>query len=174
MKQDLLSVFPSIVGTVPEVTPANTPEPWSHPGRTATVMLANEPIGTLAEIHPTVRARFGLPHRAAALLLDLSRILQEDSPVPAVHPLPAFPAVTYDETVPRSVQDSFAALQQKLLQSHPLLESVTVRDLFARSKEQFNLTLRFIYRAPDRTLTEEEVKEAHQKVMAQALLAPKS
>jgi phenylalanyl-tRNA synthetase beta subunit len=48
------------------------------------------------------------------------------------------------------------------------LESVVVKDLYRAPnlpKEEYNLTLTFTYRAKDRTLTEDEAKGVHQKVL---------
>ena len=78
----------------------------------------------------------------------------------------------YDSTIARSQKQSFEALLAKLQKSHPLLEHVEVHDLYAGAPlktGEYNLTLRCTYRAPDRTLTEEEAKEAHEKVMAMAM-----
>ena len=51
------------------------------------------------------------------------------------------------------------------MKSDDLLESVEAVDLH-RDEEHMNVTLRFTYRANDRTLTEEEVSPIHQKVLA--------
>jgi len=46
------------------------------------------------------------------------------------------------------------------------LESVEVADLFSKEgSESYNLTLRFTYRSPERTLTEAEVKQEHERIL---------
>jgi phenylalanyl-tRNA synthetase beta subunit len=71
-----------------------------------------------------------------------------------------------------------AALMAKMKAASALLESVEVADLYQSSpdglcpagatdsSETYNLTLRFTYRSPERTLTETEVKTEHGKVTA--------
>ena len=141
----------------------------SHPGRIGEVVVGGSVVGHLFEIHPAIRARFGLPQRAAAALIGLDALFAI-KPEPIVFkPLPQFPAVTYDETVPMRQDQSVAALLSKMRAASKLLESVEVADLFSKEgSESYNLTLRFTYRSPERTLTEAEVKQEHGKVMVQA------
>ena len=44
---------------------------------------------------------------------------------------------------------------------HEFLEEVAIVDLYA-SASQKNITMRFTYRAEDRTLTEQEVQKVHE------------
>jgi phenylalanyl-tRNA synthetase beta chain len=141
----------------------------AHPGRCADIRFNGQSIGEIYEIHPVVRKRFDLPHRVAGATLDLSALLKEPSPVTVQQPLSLFPAVTYDVTVTRTQRQALRPLLQKLESGSQLLESVSVHDLYAGKPlkdGEYNLTLRFVYRAADRTLTEEEVKKEHENVAA--------
>ncbi|MEK7218725.1 MAG: hypothetical protein AAB728_04640, partial [Patescibacteria group bacterium] len=168
LKRDLagiLEVLDIAAGWERDATPAS----WMHPGRSATLSVEGTAAGRLFELHPGTRAAFGLPHRAAAATVDLSRLLARKGKGKVPRPLPAFPAVAYDVTVTRGQEQDTDALLGKLRGSSPLLEKVEVVDLFSgkgMGERQFNLTLRFTYRASDRTLTEEEARKAHAAVTA--------
>lgn len=147
------------------------PPSFAHPGRCADILLGKRTVGRVFEIHPVVRARFDLPHRAAAALLDVEMLTAHASAPALAHSVPAFPAVEYDVTVERTLGEPLENLLQKLRGSHALLEKIAVRDLFAGNKlgkDRYNLTLRFTYRSKERTLTEDEAKAAHETVLASA------
>lgn len=140
----------------------------AHPGRTAELFVGETSIGEIYEIHPTVRKQFGLPHRAAAVTVRMSTLQNIVAPVVMQAPLAQFPAITYDVTIKRTVQENTESLLQRLRGSNPLLESVTVQDIYEGkplAADEYNLTLRFVYRANDRTLTEAEAKAAHEKIL---------
>jgi phenylalanyl-tRNA synthetase beta chain len=151
---------------------------YAHPGRAAEIFLKKksegdesspqEVIGSLFELHPDVQARFSLPHRAAVALLDLSAVRALPTAVKVAKPVPLFPAVSYDATITLSHREQAANMLLQLEGSHPLLESVAVVDLYSGKplKElEYNLTLRFTYRAADRTLTEDEAQKAQEEVL---------
>lgn len=136
----------------------------AHPGRMAELLVDEKMIGEIYEIHPTVRKRFGLPHRAAGVTVDMSALLKMTAPIAMQASLAEFPSITYDVTLKRTAKENTGALLQKLRAGSDLLESVTVHDIYEGkplAADEYNLTLRFVYRAKDRTLTEGEAKTAH-------------
>lgn len=141
--------------------------PFGHPGRCATVMINEKPLGLLCELHPSVTSRFDLPSCATALLNASFLLALRPKPL-IVKPLPRFPTITYDFTIPRKHSLSTALLLHNLRAGSMLLLDVVLRDVYAKSARapQFNLTLRCTYGAPDRTLTEEEAQKEHAKIMA--------
>ncbi|MFA6039716.1 MAG: phenylalanine--tRNA ligase subunit beta [Candidatus Peribacteraceae bacterium] len=164
-----LSLALSAPGFKAEWKRDDAPAPWMHPGRSALLSVDGETVGRLFEVHPRIRKNFDLPHRAAAAVVDLARLLSLKGKTVVPLPLPAFPAVTYDVTVTRMQEQRTETLLAKLRGASPLLEKVEVVDLFSGKgleERQFNLTLRFTYRTADRTLTEEEAQKAHAAVTA--------
>ena len=142
---------------------------YAHPGRIAAVMFGKEKVGDVFEVHPTIRKHFDLPNRAAAAIINLHALLKNPPIAQTIKNLSLFPAVVYDVTITRTQKDSLDALLKKAQQGNELLESIVVQDLYSGkplTDGQYNLTLRFTYRSQERTLTEEEAKAAHEKVMA--------
>ncbi len=145
--------------------------PFGHPGRSADLFIADTIVGFLTEVHPEVLARFGLPARTAVATLDLTSLLALPSATVTPAPLPSFPAVTYDVTMQRTQKQTTQELLKKLRAASALLENVEVIDLFDGAplkNDEYNLTLRFTYRAKDRTLTEDEAKKEQEKVLGTA------
>ncbi len=143
--------------------------PFAHPGRTAEILVNDSLIGWIYEVHPSVRTNFDLPHRAAAVTLSLTNLLKHIPVISREQPIAQFPSVTYDETIKRTKADALGPLLEKMRKSSALLTDVSVHDLYAGkplTNGEYNLTLRFIYRAADRTLTDDEAKKEHAKVIA--------
>lgn len=145
-----------------EQTKENLP-PFAHAGRSAVVRCKGKAVGLLTEIAPHIRKAFDLPSRTAVSILDLETLLSLAPDVFIASPLPMFPSVEFDETlnIPKT---PYTAINQKLLAMSPLLRAVTVADLYEGENGK-TVTLRFTYRADDRTLTQEEVEKIHTNVL---------
>jgi phenylalanyl-tRNA synthetase beta chain len=82
-----------------------------------------------------------------------------------------YPAITYDITMTLSREKALETILEKIRKSSALLESVEVADIYAGkplNASQYNVTVRCTYRSPERTLTEEEVKGEHEKILKSA------
>jgi phenylalanyl-tRNA synthetase beta chain len=135
------------------------------------------PAGYAGELHPRVVQAFGLPDRTCAAELDLSVILAAAAargPVqaPAVS---GYPVASQDVAliVPAAVPaaDVQAALADGAAGAGSLLEEIRLFDVYTgeqagEGSKSLAYTLRF--RAPDRTLTAEEVTAARDAAVAEA------
>jgi phenylalanyl-tRNA synthetase beta chain len=152
-------------------TVAVSQEPFLHPGRTAAISVDGEPAGWLGEIHPLVAAQWEIEETIAAFELDLDAV-----PIPATplhEDVTSFPEVREDLAV--IVADDVAAsdvLAVVRRAGAPLLASAEVFDVYRDAERlgegNVSLALRLAYRAPDRTLTDEEVA-ARRAAITQAL-----
>jgi phenylalanyl-tRNA synthetase beta chain len=143
-------------------------EPFLHPGRCATVVLADRAIGWLGEVHPLVAAEWDLEETVAAFELDLDAVPE---PEPAVYEdLTSFPEVREDLAVVVPEQVSASQVREVVARAGaPLLRSAEVFDVY-RDPERLgagtvSLALRLVYRADDRTLTDEEVAERRRAIV---------
>ncbi|GAA1144171.1 phenylalanine--tRNA ligase subunit beta [Nocardioides aquiterrae] len=150
---------------------ASTRAPW-HPGRCAQLAVAGEPIGYAGELHPKVCQAFGLPARSAAVELDLDALMRRARDVVPGPEFSTYPLAKEDvalivaNDVPAA--DVEAALREG---AGPLLESVRLFDVYTgdqvgEGRKSLAFALRF--RAPDRTLTEEETAAARDAAVALA------
>ncbi|TSC80460.1 MAG: phenylalanyl-tRNA synthetase beta chain [Candidatus Peregrinibacteria bacterium Gr01-1014_25] len=157
------------IGVPLMVQPAECIPPSAHPGQAASLMSAGTNVGLLCTLHPDVCERFGLPPSTAFASLSVDALLRSPQRDALLRDLPMFPAIVYDETFPRTHAKRIGPLLEELRRRHALLTDVDITDLYvsaALPRDQYNVTLRFTYRAPDRTLTEEEAKEVHEEVIA--------
>ena len=145
--------------------------PW-HPGRCARLSVGEQELGHAGELHPRVCQAFGLPPRTSAVEIDLDLLLRR---APDVVPAPSFS--TYPvakEDVALVVDDAVRAVdvEDALREgAGPLLESLRLFDLFTgeqvgAGRKSLAFALRF--RAPDRTLTEQETGAARDAAVALA------
>ena len=146
-------------------------EPFLHPGRAATILVDGNPIGWLGEIHPLVAAEWDIQDTVAAFELDLDAVPLPDTPLYV--DVTSFPEVREDLAV--VVGDDVAAadvLDVVRRSGAPLLASANVFDVYRDAERlgpgNVSLALRLAYRAPDRTLTDEEVAARRAKI-SQAL-----
>ena len=123
----------------------------------ASVYVDGTEIGTVSLLDAGVASAFGIAE-AAVVCVRASTLFAEAVHTTVFKPLPEYPAVQYDETL--VLTKSFADVQQSAEKESDLLESVHVADMY-----KDNVTLTFTYRSNERTLTEEEVKKEHEKVM---------
>lgn len=142
---------------------------FAHPGRAAALRIGDREIGMLFEVHPSVREAFGLPARAAAVLINVDVLLQIPAETVIAAHVPSHPAVAYDITLTMSADKPLSKVLANIRKSSELLESVEIADLYSGKPLQeghYNVTLTCTYRASDRTLTEEETKKEFAKAEA--------
>jgi phenylalanyl-tRNA synthetase beta chain len=150
-----------------EVEPGR--EPFLHPGRSARVLAGGEPAGWLGELHPAVAARWDLD-RAAGFELDFGVLAEAAELIPDYEDLTSFPAVRQDMAV--VVPDGVSAAEVVEVVRHAggaLLSRAEVFDVYRGEQVgegSASLALRLEFRAPDRTLTDEEAAQRREKIVA--------
>jgi phenylalanyl-tRNA synthetase beta chain len=149
------------------------PLAFLHPGRSALILLSEEPIGYVGEFHPQDAMERGLAEQCTLCELDLQKLISYGlSPRPAIEPPPRFPAVRRDLALVLDREFPADMILKTIREIAPaLLESVEVFDVYegeaiAPGRKSVALALR--YRATDRTLTDEEVNRTHAGLVEQA------
>ena len=143
---------------------------YYHPGRKARMRVDGQCIAALGEIHPDVAEAFDISGRrvyVAEIDLDALRPLEKD--FYGVKPLPKFPAVSRDIAVvvdeavgAGAMMDAIAKAAAKTLEDVKLFDIYRGDKLGAgRKSVAYAITLR----APDRTLTDEEINATMEKVL---------
>jgi phenylalanyl-tRNA synthetase beta chain len=146
-----------------------TQEPFLHPGRAARILVGVHAAGWVGEVHPAVAAQWDLEDTVAAFELDLDAV--PDLPVAGYRDVTAFPAVHEDLAVVVG-QDVEAGQVIAVVRraGGELLTAAEVFDVYrdaARLGEgNVSLALRLTFSAPDRTLTDEEVAERREGIIA--------
>ncbi len=136
-------------------------EPFLHPGRAAAVSLGGARLGWLGEIHPLVcrtwdiAAAVGFEIDAAPLLAAATLGEEEFEDVTT------FPAIRQDLAIVTPVEVSYAKVRETVIEAGgDLLKRVDLFDRYEGAQVgegKVSLALRLEFRAPDRTLADEEV-----------------
>lgn len=143
-----------------------------HPGRTASLWVRGDRLGTFGQLHPQLRQERGLPDEVYVFQLDLEVAIryleQEEILVPTFQPYSAYPASDRDIAFYVETGVAVADLERTITKAGgKLLESVMLFDEYRGDRVpagQRSLAFRLVYRASDRTLTDEDVDSVHQQV----------
>ena len=135
--------------------------PW-HPGRCAEVLVDGRVVGHAGQLHPAVIERAGLPKGTCAVELNLDAVpVTEVLPAPRVSPFPAvfqdLSLVVAADMAAQTVIDAVRAGAGELLEDVALFDVYTGPQI---GEDRKSLTLALRFRAPDRTLTEDEASAA--------------
>jgi phenylalanyl-tRNA synthetase beta chain len=145
-------------------------QPFLHPGRSGEVMAGDTSLGWIGEIHPAVAAEWDLGD-CLAFEIELAGLL-EASPLgnEVYEDFTPFPPVDRDVAV--VIADEVAAgevLAAVREAGGPLLVDTAIFDVYRGkgiAEEEKSIALRLRFRAPDRTLSDEEVDPAWKAVVA--------
>jgi phenylalanyl-tRNA synthetase beta chain len=151
------------------VTVRTSDQPHFVAGRGAEVLLNGQPLGWLGELSRDVTDKLDLRDSVIAAELDLAMLEANPNLVPAFAELPRYPSVSRDLNFVLDEAVTWDALVEVVRSSAgPSLDGVTFSSQYRgqqipANKKSYVLTVAF--RAPDRTLTSEEVDAAVKSVI---------
>jgi phenylalanyl-tRNA synthetase beta chain len=147
--------------------------PYLHPGKAAAITLNGVAIGVAGELHPQEAMHLELSRSCALFELDFDTIAGYERQAKPLEPPPRFPAVRRDLALVLDRGIPAATVIDTITQANqPLLESIEIFDVYtgegiAPDKKSVALSLR--YRNKERTLTDEEVNQAHEALVRTVL-----
>ncbi len=170
-------------------TPARHPS--LHPGRCATIEAYLAPVGEsasdgneqavevdgawvalgmLGEAHPEVAERFDLTRRTYVMELDLERLYAVAPARVMTRSISRYPVAQRDLAVVVAADVPAEALARAIQETGgPLTPQVQLFDVYTGdgiAPDKKSLAYTLTYRAPDRTLTAQEVEEAQKAILA--------
>ena len=150
---------------------ADVHAPW-HPGRCAALLLGEKLVGHAGELHPRVTEAYDLPARTCAMELRLDDLLAAAPEDARAGVISAFPPATFDLALVVDGSTPAAEVAAAVRDgAGPLLEDLRLFDVFAGEQVgagRKSLAFALRLRAPDRTLTAEEVAASRQAAIAAA------
>ncbi|MDF1543132.1 MAG: phenylalanine--tRNA ligase subunit beta [Anaerosomatales bacterium] len=150
-----------------QVRPADLP--WLQPGRSAEVLLEGKVAGWLGEVHPSVADAFEAEAPIVAFELDAGVLIATARPVRTYTEVPRYPAVTLDVALLVDEKVSAERVEHAMRKAGgPLLDSVRLFDVYRGkgvAEGRKSLAWALSYRAPDRTLSDDEVRPVHEKLL---------
>ncbi|MGE5789584.1 MAG: phenylalanine--tRNA ligase subunit beta, partial [Syntrophaceae bacterium] len=143
--------------------------PYLHPGRAARVLIGDREIGSLGEVHPDVIGRMDLRNRAFVLEIETEPLMGRADTAIRYREYSRFPAMIRDVAflVPMDV-DAGGMIGLVRETGEELLETVDVFDVYSGKgipDGMKSLGLRFTYRSPSRTLTDDETGQVHGRIV---------
>jgi phenylalanyl-tRNA synthetase beta chain len=149
-------------------------ETFLHPGKSCTVRFKETALGTLGEIHPKVLAAFEIDEPVLLLDLDFEQLLAASGGAAKFKALSRFPQVARDSAFLVDEDLPFSEVLKVLNKScGNLVEDFTLFDLYRGKgvpEGKKSLAIRVLYRSADRTLKDEEIQKAHDRIV-KALIA---
>ena len=141
-----------------------------HPGKSASVLAGDErKVGWIGELHPLVARAWDL-EGAAAFELDFDSIAEEAAGEIAFRDVTTYPAVLQDIAVVVDAAVSAGEITAAVRDgAGDLLTGASVFDVYVGEQVgqgNRSLALRLEFRAPDRTLTDDEVAERRRAIEA--------
>ncbi len=143
-------------------------KPFLHPGRQANIIYDGEALGYLGEIHPVVADKYGIGEKAYVAVLDIPKVVENASFDRKFEGIAKFPAVTRDISMMVS-KDILAGQIEAMIRQRggKHLESLKLFDIYEGEqikKGYKSMAYSLVFRAKDKTMTEDEITSAMKKV----------
>ena len=148
-----------------------TPDiPYLHPGKSSIIMVDNTEIGTVGEVRSAVLEGYELSNNIYIFELDFDLMVKHTFSDKKIKPLSKYPPIYRDIAliVDESVQfkDIYNAINRL---SNKLVDNIQVFDVYrgrsvAHGKK--SLAYRIKYQSYERTLTDKEVNNIHEKLVS--------
>ena len=142
---------------------------YYHPGRKAVLSVDGVKLATLGEVHPDVAEAFEIGRRVYLAEVDLDALMPLEKDFYGIKPLPKFPAVSRDIAVvvdeavgAGTMMDAIRAAAARTLEEVKLFD-IYRGDKLGQGKKSVAYAMTF--RAPDRTLTDEEITATMDKIL---------
>jgi phenylalanyl-tRNA synthetase beta chain len=144
--------------------------PYLHPGKASRVVLDQGVLGVFGEVHPQISAHYEIHGKAYLFEMDFGKLVKWTREEKRFQTLPKFPAVYRDLSVvvdtalkAEEVMEAIRSFQQ------PFVEEIHLFDIYEGlpiPEGKKGISYRIRYQASDRTLTDEEVNQYHEKILA--------
>jgi len=155
----------------PNTAPARAP--WEHPLKTADLDVGNRLIGRLTAVPLECRLRIDEHLRRWAVILteiDLDQAVALGPTEESLEPIPTYPRVELDFSVLADAARRYTEIAGRIGRfEHPLLRRITFLDSYEGPNipsDRRSFTFRAHLGAPDRTLTDEDLRAFRQAFTA--------
>lgn len=156
------------LGLTERITYEKTTVDGLHPGQTANILLDGEKVGIIGGLHPIERKKLDLKETFVAEL-NLKAIITTVTEELVYTPVPRFPMITRDIALELDRKTPAGEIESIIRNAGTkLLKAVKVFDVYEGDKidaGKKSVAFSLTYFDPERTLTDEEVVSAHNKVL---------
>ena len=143
--------------------------PFFEPANSLALSFKNETLGYIGLVRKSLLDAYSIKDRVYAAQIDLALLLSKQPKPFVFEPVVKFPSVVRDLSFLVGRDVSYQDIRRSIDKaSLPYLEEFDLADLFSGpglGEDRVSLTLRFVYRNPQRTLTADEVDKLDQKII---------
>ena len=143
--------------------------PHLHPYRQATVEVRGHVLGAIGELHPALLKKFGIKKRVYFGEISMDTLLHNTPKTFHIEPISNFPSVERDTTFTLNKSISYGFLEALIEQYRPkILQTYHFKGIYDADKNgpTHNLTMHWVYRSHERSLTQEEVEKTMQEFLS--------
>lgn len=138
---------------------------YTRPGYTARILVGDDEIGIIGELHPEVVKNYDLKQTAFIFEINLETLSPLLPDAVFARELPKYPAVSRDVTliVDKSLE-SYEIIESVMGMDEKLIEDVHLFDVFEGKqvpKGKKSISFRITYRSLERTLADDEINGLH-------------
>lgn len=142
--------------------------PALHPGKSARIMLHQQVIGWLGELHPRLQQQYGLPGPAVLFELDMDALAVRSLPAASV--VSRFPPVRRDVAVIVAADTPAQAMVEALWESKlPFVSDICVFDVYQGKGVEAgkkSLAFRVLLQDTEKTLTDADTDQVIARMVA--------
>ncbi len=142
---------------------------WLHPGRQATLSYKDTSLGWIGEVHPDVADNYDLDTRAYLAVIDMQHLTQAANLKKTYQALAKYPAVNRDLALIAKDDILIGQIEAIIKQrGGKILEAYQLFDVYKGKqieKGYKSIAYSLTFRAKDRTLEENEINKATNKIL---------
>jgi len=146
--------------------------PGLHPGRAARVLVQGQAVGLVGELHPDLASENHLPRQVGIFELNLDALYALSPEIVTAKSVDVMPAATQDLSMMVATSVAASDLMTTIIAgAGELLEEIRLVDDYrgaGLAEGTKSLTFALLFRADDRTLTQQEASAARDKAVALA------
>lgn len=153
---------------------AGTREPFLHPGKSSTIMVGERQVGYLGELRTNTLEFINFKGKAYVMEINLDVLNDDFPPSLRYREISHFPAITRDAAllVSKTINaENILSIVREI--DEVLLEKVHIFDIYEGQgipESLRSLGLRFTYRSPEKTLTDDEIASVHIRIVERVIL----
>ena len=143
--------------------------PTFHPGRCAKIKAGGKELGIIGQIHPAISRKYGLEIPVYIGELDFENLFKNANKAIKFKELPKYPALTRDIAMLVDKTVPVAEIEDVIIKAGgAILEEIKLFDVYeGKQIEEGKKSVAYsaVFRAPDRSLTGEEVQAVFDKIL---------
>ncbi len=155
----VLSVWSPSLSTAKTVRRPATDQTW-HPGRSADLVIADQVVATVGELHPALCRAFGVDGRVLAIQMDRDQAWSLRQLPRQFAGIPPYPPALRDLALVVGENVDYQSIESTIRQSAPAITAIELFDIYRGQgieQGQKSLALHLSFVSRERTLTAEEV-----------------